>query len=166
MQNANNNGKDKEVDISYTFNHPREKVFNAWINPQYLQEWFAPHGCTIRYNTLEIKEGGKFHSCISNPDFGDCWCIGIYHEITAPEKIVYTIINADAYGNAVNPASVDMDPEWPGETLVTVTFVENNGITTIHVKQTVSETLARKTGAYPSWIQMLERLQSLIANQN
>ena len=161
MQNEN---KPKEVDITYTLDYPREVVFNAWTDPAFLPEWFAPHGCSIKFEKLDIREGGFFHSCISNPKFGDCWCIGEYLEIKAPEKIIHTMINADENGKPIDPASIGMDAEWPGETLVTITFSEIvKGKTTINLKQTVSEALAKKTGAHPSWIQMFERMESYIS---
>lgn len=154
----------KQVDITYEFNFPARAVFEAWTNPSYLKEWFAPHGCTIVFLKLEIEEGGSFHSRIHNPEFGDCWCIGTYHEIVAPKKIVFSMINADENGVPVNPANIGMDPDWPGETLVTVTFSEVDGSTIVNLKQTVAEALAKKTGAYPSWIQMLERMQAFIGS--
>ena len=159
MQKEN---KTRNVEIDYTVNAPRNLVFEAWTNPAYMKQWFAPNGCTIEFKKLEIKEGGRFHSCIHNPQFGDCWCIGIYKEIKEPERIVYTMINADEKGDPIDPAVIGMDPAWPGESLVTVTFSEMNGKTTIHLKQDVSEILAKKTGAYPSWIQMLEHLEQLV----
>lgn len=161
MQKENKNNK---VEIVYTFNAPCDIVFKAWTNQASLEQWFAPNGCTIKYKLLEIKVGGKFHSCISNPQFGDCWCIGEYKEIISPSKIVYTMINADENGNPIDPASIGMDPEWPGETLVSITFSESNGKTTIILKQDVSEAVAKKTGAHPSWIQMLKRCEQIISN--
>jgi uncharacterized protein YndB with AHSA1/START domain len=95
--------KTKEVEISYSFNAPCDVVFKAWTDQSALEQWFAPHGCTIKYKILEIKVGGKFHYCISNPQFGDCWVIGEYKEILPPSKIVYTLINADENGNPINP---------------------------------------------------------------
>ncbi len=159
MQKEN---KTKEVEISYTFNAPRDVVFNAWTNKAALEQWFAPNGCTIHYKLLEIKIGGKFHSCISNPEFGDCWCIGEYKKIVYPSEIVYTMINADENGKPVTPASIGMDSEWPGETVVSITFSESNGKTTIILRQNAPEAVAKKTGAYPSWIQMLQHCERII----
>jgi len=54
-----------------------------------------------------------------------------------------------------------MDPNWPGETLVTVILTEENGKTKLQLRQTVSQELAKKTGAYPSWLQMLNNMRTL-----
>lgn len=152
-----------EVFIEETFNVSAEKVFSAWTDPEKLVKWYAPDGCTIRFNKIEIKTGGQFHSCISNPQFGDCWCIGEYKEVTPNTKIIFTLINADEKGNPMNPAEIGMSPDWPGETLVTVTFTEENGTTRLQLRQTVAQELAKETGAYPSWLQMLNHMKTLLS---
>lgn len=156
------NENKRQVDITYEFSHRRQDVFEAWINPTYLPQWFAPEGCSIEFLKLDIKPGGKFHSCIRNPHFGDCWAIGEYKEIVAPDRLVFTMINADEHGNPIDPKTIGMDPEWPGETLVTVTFSEADGKTIVNLRQTVPEAIAKRTGAHPSWIQMLRRLEHLV----
>ena len=111
---------------------------------------------------IKIKKGEQFHSCIFHPTHGECWCIGEYKEIVQNAKIVFTMCNADKEGNPINLASIGMDPDWPGETTVTVTLTEENGKTKLQLRQTVSQELAKKTGAYPSWLQMLSKLQTLL----
>jgi uncharacterized protein YndB with AHSA1/START domain len=155
---VNNN----EVFIEQTFNASAERVFDAWTDPEKLVKWYAPDGCTIHFKKIKVETGGQFHSCISNPQFGDCWAIGEYMEIVPDKKIVFSLINADENGKPINPAAIGMDPAWPGETLVTVTFEEENGKTKMQLRQTVSLEIARKTGAYPSWIQMLNNMDTML----
>ncbi|MBN1986410.1 MAG: SRPBCC domain-containing protein [Prolixibacteraceae bacterium] len=157
-----NNLKKGEVFIEEIFTASIEKVFEAWTDPEKLMKWYAPDGCTIHFKKIEIEKGGKYHSCISNPQYGDCWCIGEYKEVIPHSKIIFTMINADENGNPVNPVEIGMDSDWPGETLVTVTLSEENGKTKLQLHQTVSQELAQKTGAYPSWLQMLNNMQTLI----
>jgi uncharacterized protein YndB with AHSA1/START domain len=159
MGNRVNNN---EVFIEETFNASIERVFEAWTDPEKLMKWYAPDGCMIYFKKIEIETGGRFHSCISNPEFGDCWCIGEYKEVVSNSKIVFTMINADENGNPVNPSEIGMDPDWPRETLVTVTFSEENGKTTLQLRQTVSQEIAKRTGAYPSWLQMLNNLRTTL----
>ena len=158
-----NENKNREVEIIYIYNYPRAVVFNAWTNADFLKEWFALNGCIIDYKKLDIKEGGSYHSCIHNPEFGDCWCIGVYKVVKKPELIVYTAINADEEGNPIDPVSIGMDPDWPGETEVRVTFTEDGGKTVVKLTQNVPESVAKRTGAHPSWVQMLERLDKQLS---
>lgn len=159
-----NGEKKNEVFIEETFNASAARVFEAWTDPEKLIKWFAPEGCIIQFKKIKIETGGEFHSCISNPQYGDCWCIGQYKEVVPNSKLVFTMINADENGNPINPAEIGMDPEWPGETLVTITLTEQNGKTKLQLLQTVSQELAERTGAYPSWLQMLNNMQNLLNN--
>jgi len=149
--------------IEETFDFPRDRVFDAWTRPELLARWFAPHGCTLHVERLDIRPGGGFHFCIRNPAFGECWTIGTYLEVVRPQLLVYTSRIADAAGAPATPASQGHDPDWPAETTVRVTFAERGGKTVVTLEQNVSETLAKQTGAHPSWLQMLDRLATLLA---
>ena len=148
-----------ELTITRIIRHPREQVFEAWTDPNQLVRWFAPRGCTILILKLEIREGGRFHWCIKNPKYPDCWCIGEFIKLQHPSLLQYKIRLADETGNPVSSQEVFKDEEWPEETLVTVTFNDRENDTELIIKQTVIETVARKTGAYHSWIEMLDILE-------
>jgi len=157
-----NNRKNQEVFIEDVFNNSIQNVFDAWTDPEKLVKWYAPDGCTIYFKKLDIRKRGKYQACISNPTHGDCWVIGEYLEIIPNSKIVFSMDNADENGEPINPADIGMDKDWPGRTVVTVTFKEENGKTRLTLQQTVSQALAQKTGAYPSWLQMLSNMRSLL----
>ncbi|NIG55896.1 SRPBCC domain-containing protein [Chitinophaga sp. Cy-1792] len=152
----------EEVLIEETFNASIERVFSAWTDPEKLMQWYAPEGCTITFKKLDIRKGGSFHSCITHPVHGACWAIGEYLDIQPNKKIVFTLLNADENGEPVNPADIGMDADWPRQTLVTVTFSEENGQTKLVLRQTVAQQLAKKTGAYPSWLQMLQHMRAIV----
>jgi uncharacterized protein YndB with AHSA1/START domain len=154
------------IRIERIFAAPRALVFEAWTKPEYLLQWYAPRGCTIRFAAIDVRPGGRFHSCIHNPSFGDCWCVGVYREIVRPERIVYTLATADSAGNEIEPAKAGHDPRWPRETLVTVTFEDLRGATQLTLEQNVLESLAKHTGAHPSWLEMLDRLAALVTTRN
>lgn len=156
---------DRNVVISRVFDAPRELVFEAWTRPEYLVRWFAPRGCTFHIERIDVRPGGGFHSCVRDASF-ECWCVGDYVEIVRPERLVYTLAIADRFGNKVAPSSVGHDPRWPPETRLTVTFEDLNGKTRVTLQQDVAESLAKQTGAYPSWLEMLERLEELLREQS
>ncbi|MEO6151224.1 MAG: SRPBCC domain-containing protein [Mucilaginibacter sp.] len=148
-----------DIVITRLFNAPRELVFSAWTDAEHLKKWFAPDGCSIHFKHIDVREGGTFHSCISVPNYGDCWCIGTYIEITSPEKIVYSISNADEHGNRAVADDAGKDPDWPLETMVTILFENYEGKTKLILHQNAPEDVAKRTGAYPSWLQMLDNLE-------
>jgi len=151
------------VVITRVFDAPRELVFKAWTDPEHLERWFAPRGCAVTFKQIDLRQGGSFHSCIRTPDGHDCWCRGVYREIVEPERIVYTMAVSDEQGNLIDPVDAGMDPDWPRETIVTVTFAEQEGRTRLTLHQTVLESIAKRTGAYPSWIEMMDRLDEELA---
>jgi uncharacterized protein YndB with AHSA1/START domain len=151
------------IRIERVFAAPCALVFDAWTRPELLLQWYAPQGCTIHFAAIDVRPGGRFHSCIHNPSYGDCWCVGEYREIVRPERIVYTLATADSQGNDIEPAKAGHDPRWPRETLVIVTLEDVRGGTRLTLEQNVSEALAKHTGAHPSWLQMLDRLDALVA---
>ena len=147
------------IRIQQTFDAPRDLVFDAWVQRDLLEEWFVPDGCTLHIARLDVREGGGYHWCVKNPSFGECWTIGSYLEVVRPERLVFTATIADADGIPRTPASQGHDPEWPPNTIVRVTFTESGGPTVVTLEQNVSESLAKRTGAHPSWLQMLDRLR-------
>jgi uncharacterized protein YndB with AHSA1/START domain len=156
------NVADRTIRIERMFDAPRELVFEAWTKAELLERWFAPHGCTVRFHELDVRPGGRFHSCVRSGTF-ECWCAGVYREVVRPERLVYTLSTADSEGNEIEPASAGHDPRWPKTAIVTVTFAEVRGSTLVTLEHHVSETLAKHTGAYPSWLEMLDRLAALYA---
>lgn len=147
-----------DVLITRVFDAPRELVFGAWTDREQLMRWHAPRGCSITFRALDVRTGGGFHSCIRSPDGHECWCKGVYREVVEPERIVYTLALSNEAGGPADSEAVGKDPEWPVETTVTVTFDDLGGKTKLTLHQTVSEALAKRTGAHPSWLDMLDRL--------
>ena len=54
-------------------------------------------------------------------------------------------------------------PDWPFETLVTVTFAEHQGKTKLTLHHAVSLPLAESTGAMQGWNESLDRLAAELA---
>ncbi|WP_035602453.1 SRPBCC domain-containing protein [Haloferula sp. BvORR071] len=163
MTEANRAEEAREVLITRSFKAPRRLVWQAWSDVEYLKHWHAPEGCEIEFKRFDFREGGEFLSCIRVPAFGECWCIGTYLEIVEPERIVYKMAMADPDGNRVSSESAGHVAEWPEETVVTLTLEERDGGTLLTLHQTVSEELAKRTGAYPSWLSMLDQLAARLA---
>lgn len=153
------------VRIEEIFDAPRERVFDAWVRPDLLVQWYAPHGCTLHIEHIDVRTGGGYHMCVRNPEFGDCWTIGTYVEVARPERLVFTAVIADAAGSPATPESRGHDPAWPSETVVRVTFTERGERTVVTLEQDVGEALAKRTGAHPSWLAMFDRLSRHLAGR-
>jgi uncharacterized protein YndB with AHSA1/START domain len=111
------------------YNAPRELVFATWKDPEKLNHWYAPDGCTIEFKS----------------------------------KLVFSMILSNENGDEVRSFEAGKPEDWPEEILTTVTFTAVANQTKLSIHQTVAEAEAKQTGAYQSWIKMLNKLAQLIA---
>lgn len=151
--------------ISHLFDAPREVVFEAWTDPQHLQHWYAPEGCTITFKFIDVRVGGKFHSLIQDPVHGPCWITGEYQEVKSPEKLVFTMELSNEHGVPVSATEAGKSEDWPPAIITTVTFDPVGQQTKLTLHQTVAEAEAKKTGAYQSWFSMFDRLNVLVSGK-
>lgn len=167
MEANKNNQKDKELFISHLFNAPQELVFKAWTDPELLKHWYAPDGCSIEFKSIDVKENGTFHSCIHDPVHGPCWIKGTYLEVRFPEKLFFSATVTNENGDNLKSAQAGKPDEWPEEIYTTVLFTPIKGNQTkVSLHQTVSEALAKQTGAYQSWGKMFTKLEFFISEKD
>jgi uncharacterized protein YndB with AHSA1/START domain len=58
MQNASSRGNSSEV--SRIIQAPRHKVYQAFLEPQALESWFAPETMQVQVHTFDPRPGGRF----------------------------------------------------------------------------------------------------------
>jgi len=126
---ATNRTMNRTVKITRIFDAPRELVWKAWTNPQHLMRWWGPEHFTSPACTIDLRVGGKYHFCMQAPDGQKFWNTGVYQELVAPERIVFTDSFADEQGNAVPASHYGMGDDFPFEMTVTVTFEDVGGQT-------------------------------------
>ena len=117
------------------FEAPRERVFDAWTNPEVLREWWsAMPTMTPGEIEVDLREGGRYRMQM-RADTGEVHTVvGEYREVRRPERLAYTWTwesNADAMvGSAGTVVEVDF-AEDSGGTLVTLT---HSGFTNAEVR--------------------------------
>lgn len=79
-----------ELYISRLIDAPRIKVFRACTEPELLAQWWGPHGMTIPVCEMQLWAGGLFRTVMCAPDGGEHTEEGVFLEILAPQRIVYT----------------------------------------------------------------------------
>ncbi|TAK72176.1 MAG: SRPBCC domain-containing protein, partial [Dehalococcoidia bacterium] len=131
MSKSTDAATDRAIVVRRAFDAPRDLVFQSWTQPERLMRWWAPAGCTTPACTVDLRPGGAFHFCMRMPDGLEIWGLGIYREIVAPERIVYTDTFAVAQGRPVPPSHYGMSDEHPAETVVEVAFEDHEGGTLV-----------------------------------
>lgn len=127
MKNTNN--YNKELVITRLFNASREKVWQAWSDPEITKRWWGPKGFTSPACQIDFRIGGTYLMCMRSSEKMDFWNTGVYEEIVPLEKIVCTDCFADDKGNVVHATHYGMSPDFPLEMKVEVIFVEEDGKT-------------------------------------
>lgn len=151
-----------EVLITRIIDAPRELVYDCWTRADHLERWYAPNNCTVHFSKIDIRIGGGYHGAIIHADGKHHWFYAVFKEIEAPKRLVFTLARADEHGNHLSPKDAGMHHEWPDITIVTLTFEDLGKQTRFTLHQTVDLDLATRTGAYPSWLQMLDKMETLI----
>lgn len=144
---------DRALTITRVFDAPRSLVFKVWTDPNHLARWFGPLDWGTPSLQADIRPGGAYRIGIRSPKGEDHWMSGVYREIVAPERIVFTFAWEDAAGK-------------PGhETLVTVSFAEQDGKTTLTFHQAIFETVSSRDDHQKGWSSVMDRLAAYLATQ-
>jgi len=146
---------ERELSISRIIDAPREKIFEAWTDPGKLSQWWAPRPYATPFCEIDPRSGGTFKTSMVGPDGVEYPANGVYLEVVAPSKIVFT----DAYTESWVPA------EKPFMT-VTITFEDVDGKTryTARVLHWTVEDRKQheEMGFHEGWGQCLDQLTALV----
>jgi uncharacterized protein YndB with AHSA1/START domain len=134
----------KPFEISRLFDAPRDKVWQAWTEPERLKQWWGPRGFKVHTCKVDLRPGGTFLYGMKAPDGSDMWGKFVYREIKAPDRLVFVVSFSDPHGGVTRHPGME---NWPRYLLSTVTFAEQGGKTKVLVQWTPHEAteLERKT---------------------
>jgi uncharacterized protein YndB with AHSA1/START domain len=127
----------RTASVSRVMNVPARYIFLAYTTPAHLRRWFGPVGYPVTMCESDFRVGGKWRMVMTGPDgvqgpaFG-----GTYLEITPHSRIVYD-------NGFEDPSGGDMHIQNPGRMIMTTTFDEIAGQTTVTVT-TLFDTIAMK----------------------
>jgi uncharacterized protein YndB with AHSA1/START domain len=68
----------------------RERLFDAWISPAQLLQWWGPRGVRCSHAEVEPYVGGKLRIGNELPDGTTVWILGEFLEVIPFERLVYT----------------------------------------------------------------------------
>jgi uncharacterized protein YndB with AHSA1/START domain len=141
----------QEVVTTRVFDAPRDLVFRTFTDPKLVPEWWGPRDLTTIVDEMDVRPGGKWRFCHEEPDGTVYGFHGVYHDVTPPERLVYTFEFEGVPGHCL---------------LETVTFEEVDGGTRI-TQQAVFQTIEDRDGMVASGMesgarQTMERLGELL----
>jgi uncharacterized protein YndB with AHSA1/START domain len=121
---------DRELVMKRAFAAPHRMVFDAYTRPELIRRWLGAFaGWEFDVCEVDLREGGAYRWVWRNTDGRTMGMGGVYREISAPHRLVCT---------------EKFDESWyEGEGLVTATFVEAGGTTTLTVTMRYESTATR-----------------------
>ena len=119
-----------EFILDREFDAPRELVWQAWTNPDFLQRWYGP-GVETVIHKFELETGGEWLNEMKMSG-GSNYQKMIFKEVSEPEKLVWHHCSADKDWNV---AASPMMPDWPRILLTTVTFEAIGDRTKVRLSQ-------------------------------
>ncbi len=162
MATENSPATEKDLVITRIFDVPRELLWKAWTDPEYMKLWWGPKGFTSPVCKIDFRVGGVYLNCMRSPEGKDYWSTGVYREIVESERIVCTDCFADEKGNIVPATYYGMSSDFPLEMLVTVTFEEDKGKTKLTLRHAGMPSGADQDGARQGWSESFDKLAEVL----
>lgn len=130
---------------------PRELVFEVWTRAEHIANWWGPKDFTVPYSQMDARPGGRYRACIRSPEGVSYWMRGVFSEVVAPERLVFTWAWEDENGS-------------PGhETLVSVRLEDHDGKTKFTFTQAVFESVEQRDSHREGWNECFNRLEAYLA---
>ena len=153
---------DREVKVTRSFKAPRALVYRAYTEPELVRRWLlGPPGWAMPVCEMDVRVGGKYQWRWKSDDNAQEFGFhGVFRDVQPASKLVHT--------EAYDPGTVGGG--YPGpEALVTVTFTENAGVTTVTSLIDFGSKDARdaavKTGMTDGMEQSYQLLDRLLSQQ-
>jgi uncharacterized protein YndB with AHSA1/START domain len=142
----------QELIITRVFDAPRELVFKTYTDPKLLPEWWGPKGVTTTVDKMDVRFVGIWRFVQRDTNGNEYAFHGVYHEVTAPERLVYTFEFEGMPGHVL---------------LETITFEEFEGKTKL-TDQAVFQTVEDRDGMLQSGMEegaaeSMDRFAELLA---
>jgi uncharacterized protein YndB with AHSA1/START domain len=115
---------DHEVMVTRSFKATRALVYRAYTEPALVQRWLlGPPGWSMPVCEMDVRVGGRYRwRWRSDKDGSEFGFEGTFRDVQPPSRLVHT--------ETYDPGTLgDVHPQ--SEAMVSVTFTENGGITTV-----------------------------------
>ena len=111
---------DREIVVTRLFDAPRRLVFDAMTKPEHVRRWWGilDDRHSVSVCEIDLRPGGAWRFVGRGPEGDIPAFYGVYHEISPPDRLVYTEI---------------FEPFPDAESVVTAVLTEEAGKTRLTV---------------------------------
>jgi uncharacterized protein YndB with AHSA1/START domain len=119
MNNEVQKPDDATLILTRMLNVPQERAFEVWTSAEHIQQWMRPEpGMVVPMASMDLRVGGRFRIQMKMPDGEFFTAAGVFKEVKAPERLVYTW-DWEKDGGGMEFGEVEGKP-----TLITVDFLK------------------------------------------
>ncbi|TAL69872.1 MAG: ATPase [Bacteroidetes bacterium] len=141
----------QEIIITRLFDAPRELIYKVITDPINIPKWWGPKYLTTFVDKMEVIPGGMWRYIQHDKQGNEFTFHGFYHQISKPERLVYTFEFEGIPGHIL---------------LETITFKDMNG-QTIMTDKSVFQSVEDRDGMLQSGMETgadetMERLNELL----
>lgn len=140
-----------ELSITRVFDAPRALVFAVWVQPDQIPHWWGPRGYVALSCNVDLRPGGTWRVASRHEDGTETAETGVIREVEVPSRLVLTHSWEEASGA-------------PGaDTVLTVTFTEENGKTRMTFHQAGFALIETRDGHRQGWNESFDMLAEHLA---
>jgi uncharacterized protein YndB with AHSA1/START domain len=143
-----------DLTFERTFDAPREKVWEAFTNPDLVPRWWGKHGTTTIVEEMDVRPGGKWRYISRASDREEVAFYGEYLEVDPPRGFKWTFMfDVEGVGPMGGPETHVFE-DVGGKTKITSTG---------HMGSVETLEGALATGMVEGALETWDRLEALLA---
>ena len=152
---------DATLILRRVLNATPERAFKAWTSPEHIQQWMRPEpGMVVPLARMDLRVGGKFRIQMKMPDGEFFTAVGVFQEVKAPERLVYTW-DWEKDGSGAEFGEVEGKPS-----LVTVEFLKRGAQTELVLTHSRFVTVESRDSHAQGWSNGVESFARFVEGQS
>jgi uncharacterized protein YndB with AHSA1/START domain len=151
---------DATLILTRMLNAPQERAFKAWTSPEHIQEWMRPEpGLGVTVASVDLRVGGKYRIQMKTPDGEFFTAVGVFKEVKAPERLVYTW-DFEKDGSGAEFGEVEGK-----ESLVTIEFLKRGERTELVLTHSRFATVESRDNHAQGWGKLAESFAKFVEKE-
>ena len=151
---------DATLILKRTLNAPQERAFNAWTSAEHIQQWMQPEpGMVVPMASMDLRVGGKFRIQMKTVDGEFFTAVGVFKEVKAPERLVYTW-DWEKDGSGAEFGEAEGNPS-----LITVEFLKRGERTEMVLTHSRFATVESRDNHARGWDKLLESFATFVEKE-
>lgn len=151
---------DATLIVKRVLNATPERAFQAWTSAEHIQQWMRPEpGMVVPLASMDLRVGGKFRIQMKMPDGEFFTAVGVFKEVKAPERLVYTW-DWEKDGSGAEFGEVEGKPS-----LITVEFLKRGERTELVLTHSRFATVESRDSHARGWGRIVESFAKIVEKE-